>query len=347
MNSGEQVNYFEVLGLKIEDIESLDEVTISQRVNEAFQKSYKLVKVAPNNPRFTGKTREDWQTLFAKARETLLDSSKRRAHIDQLKAPPPPAPDSSSTPPPSPDSSSETPEQEPANTSDQPGPETLALAIRNDDDAGVEALIKGGADVNMKDTHDATLLHYAAETNAFKVARVLLDYGADISAKDIRDHTPLQVAVENNASFTERVLRQHMQARVFGYLYKTSRAYEEDALPFQQISWQPTIMLWLIRSWLSGFVLIIITGSLAMWASHPLNLLFMGLLVWGMSSFKWGKPVAILSALCACLGDPILYMLNKMLNKKPPSGKLKIFNCFGYMQKPFNLVQFIVVLKEE
>ena len=60
MNSGEKVNYFEVLGLSIEDLENQDEVTISKCVNDAFQKSYRLVGVAPNNPRFKGKDRGEW-----------------------------------------------------------------------------------------------------------------------------------------------------------------------------------------------------------------------------------------------------------------------------------------------
>ena len=201
----------------------------------------------------------------------------------------------------------------------------------------------------MRNAYDATLLHYAAEINAAEAAQVLLDYGADINAKDGSNQTPLQVAEAYNAFSTARVFRKHLQARAFGYLYKTSREHGESGFPFQQISWHPTLTLWLVRSWLSGLVLMIITWSLTMWALHPIILLCMGLFVRGMSPFPWGRPVAIAAALCSCLGDPILYMLNKNIEDKDIlSGKLKIFNCFGYMeQKPFNLVQFVVVLKEE
>ena len=84
MNSGVQENYFEVLGLKIEDLENQDETTISERVNKAYLKLHNAVDVGVNNPRFRGRSREEWQVLFVEAKNTLLDPEKRRVHIAEL-----------------------------------------------------------------------------------------------------------------------------------------------------------------------------------------------------------------------------------------------------------------------
>ena len=101
MNSGGKVNYFEVLGLKIEDLESQDEATISERVNDAYKGSYNAVGVNINNPRFAGRSQGEWQLLFLQAKDTLLDPVKRRAHIEDLrKADPTSTP--ASTPAPAP-----------------------------------------------------------------------------------------------------------------------------------------------------------------------------------------------------------------------------------------------------
>ena len=97
MNSGVQENYFEVLGLKIEDLESQDEATISERVNDAYIDSYNAVRVNINNPRFAGRSQGEWQLLFLQAKDTLLDPIKRRAHIEDLRKA-----DPTSTPAPAP-----------------------------------------------------------------------------------------------------------------------------------------------------------------------------------------------------------------------------------------------------
>ena len=93
MNSGVQENYFEVLGLKIEDIENQDEATISERVNKAYLKLYNAVGAGINNPRFPGKSREEWQVLFVQAKDTLIDPVKRHKYIEDLsKSGPTPTP---------------------------------------------------------------------------------------------------------------------------------------------------------------------------------------------------------------------------------------------------------------
>jgi ankyrin repeat protein len=55
-------------------------------------------------------------------------------------------------------------------------------AVRAEDDARIEALIAGGADVNDVDMF-GTPLHYAAARNAFQAARQLINAGANIEAE--------------------------------------------------------------------------------------------------------------------------------------------------------------------
>ena len=333
------MNYFEVLGLSVGDIQGQDEATIQSLVKDAWTEHYnRTIGAYANIPRSDGRTQAQWQVILNEARDTLIDPQKRQEHMVEL--------GETSRGEFIEDAPSEMPEQVPVNTSDQSDP--LALAVVNNDYAGVEALIKRGADVNMRNAYNYTLLHYAAEMNAFETAQVLLDYGADINAKDGSNQTPLQVAEAYHAYETAEVFRQHFQDSVFGYLYKTSREHGEIGIPFQQISWQPTITLWLVRSWLSGLVFMIITWSLPMWVFYPITLLCMGLFVRVVAPFAWGRYVAIAAAICSSLGDPVLYMLNKNIaNKNILKGKLKFLNCFNYMaEKPFNLVQFVIVLKE-
>jgi ankyrin repeat protein len=56
--------------------------------------------------------------------------------------------------------------------------------IRNDDSAGLKTLLSQGADVNLKDSHGATPLMYAAASGSPDVMKLLIGAGADVNAKN-------------------------------------------------------------------------------------------------------------------------------------------------------------------
>ena len=62
----------------------------------------------------------------------------------------------------------------------------------------IELLLKGGADANMKNEYDFSLLMSSAQDNDLEAAKILIDYGAKIEAKDNRGYTALDYAVSNN-----------------------------------------------------------------------------------------------------------------------------------------------------
>ena len=57
-----------------------------------------------------------------------------------------------------------------------------------------ELLIAKGADVNVKDFTDLTLLHFAAQKGHNEVAELLIANSADVNAKERRGRTPLHTA---------------------------------------------------------------------------------------------------------------------------------------------------------
>ena len=78
---GEQINYFEVLGLAISDIENQSEDEITHHVNEAHKECYRTSLKAGGRPRADGKTEEQWRILLNQAHEVLLDPKRRDEHI--------------------------------------------------------------------------------------------------------------------------------------------------------------------------------------------------------------------------------------------------------------------------
>ena len=82
--AGEEVNYFDVLGFSIEDIESLNEDAIVNLVEAAHKKRYNASLRAGGRIRSDGKTEEQWRTILNQARDTLKDTQKRRTHIATL-----------------------------------------------------------------------------------------------------------------------------------------------------------------------------------------------------------------------------------------------------------------------
>ena len=81
---GEEVNYFEVLGFSIEDIQNLDEDTIVSLVETAHKESYSASLRAGARIRPDGKTEEQWRHILNQARDTLKDTQKRQEHLTTL-----------------------------------------------------------------------------------------------------------------------------------------------------------------------------------------------------------------------------------------------------------------------
>ncbi len=81
---GEEVNYFEVLGFSIEEIQNLDEDTIVSLVETAHQKFYSASLRAGARVRPDGRTEEQWRHILNQARDTLKDSQKRQEHLTTL-----------------------------------------------------------------------------------------------------------------------------------------------------------------------------------------------------------------------------------------------------------------------
>ena len=81
---GENVNYFEVLGVSIDELENQDETRISNRIEEAHKRQYSTSLQAGGLPRPDGRTQEQWRTVLNQARDTLLDPQKRWEHISTL-----------------------------------------------------------------------------------------------------------------------------------------------------------------------------------------------------------------------------------------------------------------------
>ncbi len=78
---GEQEDYFGILGLTVEAIQSLDEVAITERVETAHKNLYSTSLQAGGRPRADGKSEEQWRTLLNQARDVLIDPQKRNAHL--------------------------------------------------------------------------------------------------------------------------------------------------------------------------------------------------------------------------------------------------------------------------
>ncbi len=79
---GERIDYFEVLGFSIDEIQRLDELTIANRVEVAHKRLYTASLRAGGRPRADGRTEEQWRTILNQARDTLIDPQKRKAYLD-------------------------------------------------------------------------------------------------------------------------------------------------------------------------------------------------------------------------------------------------------------------------
>ncbi len=81
---GEQDNYFDVLGISIEEFEELSEADIIAYVESIHDKLYRASLNAGGRPRSDGRTEEEWRTLLNQARDTLIDPDIRRLHNSTL-----------------------------------------------------------------------------------------------------------------------------------------------------------------------------------------------------------------------------------------------------------------------
>ncbi len=81
---GEEINYFDVLGLSIEEFQIQDEESVAFLVEETHKKAYSASLRAGGLPRPDGRTQEQWRNLLNQARDTLIDRQKRSEHIAML-----------------------------------------------------------------------------------------------------------------------------------------------------------------------------------------------------------------------------------------------------------------------
>lgn len=87
----------------------------------------------------------------------------------------------------------------------------LHVAASNGWVAGVEALIRGGADVNSADIQGRTPLHSAMREAKGACAAILIRHGADFSVRDYAGRTPLQYA-RGRRPPVESLVYQHQTA---------------------------------------------------------------------------------------------------------------------------------------
>lgn len=70
----------------------------------------------------------------------------------------------------------------------------LISAIKQNDNKGIEELVREGADVNDKDIEGKTALHHAVLKKNVDVVAFLIDQGAELEARDIYGKSPLAYA---------------------------------------------------------------------------------------------------------------------------------------------------------
>lgn len=79
---GEDTNFFEILGLSIEEIQKQDNKNIKGIVEEAHDRFYRASLRAGARIRSDGKTEEQWRNILNQARDTLIDTHKRTVYLE-------------------------------------------------------------------------------------------------------------------------------------------------------------------------------------------------------------------------------------------------------------------------
>lgn len=86
----------------------------------------------------------------------------------------------------------------------------LRQAIDHGDLEGVKSLIAKGVDINAKDKHGLTPLHWAVTCNTPEILVLLINSGCDINAHNEKmDMTPLCLAAHNGAVGIVSLLIEH------------------------------------------------------------------------------------------------------------------------------------------
>lgn len=89
---------------------------------------------------------------------------------------------------------------------DSNGKAPIHLAIEKGKEALVVLLISWGADLEMKDKENNTLLHYAAITNNFRLAKLLIIRGANRKSYNSEGKSPYTLAEEQGYTDILRIL---------------------------------------------------------------------------------------------------------------------------------------------
>lgn len=85
----------------------------------------------------------------------------------------------------------------------------LHFACTNGDHLAADALIKLGADVNMRSLQCSTPLHLAANRGRSDICELLLSSGAEVNAQNAFSETPLHVAATQPCAETIQLLLDH------------------------------------------------------------------------------------------------------------------------------------------
>lgn len=88
-------------------------------------------------------------------------------------------------------------------------PNEIVLAAKSGDLVAIKVYLDVGNDVNNKDNHGKTLLHYAAKKNQNQLIQVLLDNGAKTEIGDSEKLTPLHWATKKNNPNGMKLLLKH------------------------------------------------------------------------------------------------------------------------------------------
>ena len=84
-----RLNYFETLGLRMEDVHGGEETEIRKKIRDAWDTHDRKAARAGARTRKDGRTQREWRELLQTARDVLLDPEKRREHVRELRPPEP------------------------------------------------------------------------------------------------------------------------------------------------------------------------------------------------------------------------------------------------------------------